>query len=57
MLCSAVAFRVVALNLKERYSQHVDGVMQIESDHAFDNTADEPEFRKKLSEMGLPPLT
>ena len=42
--------------LKKAYDQHVDGVAQLEADHAFDNLADEPEFRKMLAEVGLPPL-
>ena len=42
--------------LKQAYDQRVDGVAQLEADHAFDNLADEPEFRKLIGDLGLPAL-
>ncbi len=42
--------------LKTAYDQRVDGVVEIESNHSFDNMANEPAFRKMLADAGLPPL-
>jgi DNA-binding winged helix-turn-helix (wHTH) protein/Tfp pilus assembly protein PilF len=42
--------------LKIAYDQRVDGVVEIESNHNFDNLANEPAFRKMLADAGLPPL-
>jgi DNA-binding winged helix-turn-helix (wHTH) protein/Tfp pilus assembly protein PilF len=42
--------------LKIAYDRRVDGVTQIESDHAFDNLSSEPAFQKLVAEVGLPPL-
>lgn len=42
--------------LKIAYDQRVDGVVAIESDHSFDNLANEPAFGKMLADVGLPPL-
>ena len=42
--------------LKIAYKQRVDGIIQIESDHAFDNLSRDPDFRNMLADAGLPPL-
>ena len=42
--------------LQIAYDQHVDGVAQLEADHAFDGFTDQPAFRKLLHDIGLPPL-
>jgi hypothetical protein len=42
--------------LKLAYDQRVDGVAQVEADHAVDTLAEEPAFRKLISDIGLPPL-
>jgi hypothetical protein len=43
--------------LKAAYSQHADGVLDTESNPAFNNLHEEPEFRRLLADIGLPPLT
>ncbi len=43
--------------LKIAYDQRVDGVVEIESNHIFDNLANEPAFRKMLADAGLPALS
>ena len=43
--------------LRIAYDQRVDGVVEIESDHNFDSLANEPAFRKILTDAGLPPLS
>ena len=42
--------------LQTARDRHVDGVAEIESNHAFDNLSSEPAFRKLLAEVGLPPV-
>jgi len=55
---SAMGKKQEALHyLKIAHEQRVDGVAQLESDHAFDKLADEPEFQKLLADLGLPPLS
>jgi len=43
--------------LKAAYDQHVDGVFDMESNPAFNNLHEEPEFQRMLADIGLPPLT
>ena len=43
--------------LKIAYERRVDGVAQIESDHAFDNLSREAAFQKIVTEVGLPPVS
>ena len=42
--------------LQIAHDQHADGVIQIQSDRAFDSLYREPAFQKLVAEMGLPAL-
>lgn len=43
--------------LKAAYSHHADGVLDTESNPAFNNLHEEPAFRRLIADIGLPPLT
>jgi len=56
--CSLQGRKQEALQyLKAAYGQHADGLLDTESNPAFNNLHEEPEFRRVLTDIGLPRLT
>jgi len=56
--CSLLGNKQEALRyLRTTYDRRSDGLFAIETDHAFDNLHDEPEFRQLVADVGLPPLS
>ncbi len=55
--CSLQGNKQEALRyLKTAYDQHADNLVQLETNHAFDNLRDEPAFRQLVADVGLAPL-
>jgi hypothetical protein len=54
---SALASQEALRYLKTAYDQHADGLFQMETDPAFHNLHNEPDFRQLVADVGLPPLS